>query len=188
MSGIIRSSRITSTSFSRTSLRHCAPEFASIGTKPSRCTWRTRIEAVSGSSSTTIMWAGRSGWSMLLLHKASSFVFVVQTTGSDHAAAPELGGKRGPLEAQQPRCGLLVAAGLLQRLVDQSSFQIAHQILQVDPALGQTHGNLDYRRAGLGNQAGRQNCRVDDGILAQDRQPLDHILQFPNVTGPVVGP
>ena len=136
ISGIIRSSRITSTGFSRASCRHSAPEMASIATKPSRCRWRARIETVSGSSSTTMICGSLAGCSTIPDH-CLTIRRSVRAGRRNHAAAPQLGGKGGALEPQQAGRRLLVAAGLLERLVDHAALEFAHDRVEIDAVLAE---------------------------------------------------
>src|ERR1700722_12576326 len=175
---------MTSMRCSWTRRRHSAPEIASIAPKPSRCRWRARIDTVSGSSSTTIICGIRLASSIF----PSSLFHLVLSARRKHAATPQFGGKGGALEPQQFGRRLLVAAGLLQRLIDHSPFELAHERVEINP-IGPDRG----RDARLGEPAAadqiwRQQGSVDYRVLAHDNQALDHVHQFTYVARPIVGP
>jgi len=107
---------------------------------------------------------------------ASRFVVPARAGRRDHAAAPQLGGKGRPLEPQQARRRLFVAAGLAQGLVNHAALKLAHDRVEIDAAFGQGCGNMILGGPRGGHHARRQQLGIDYLALAHDRQPFDHIL------------
>src|SRR5207245_3465355 len=98
--------------------------------------------------------------------------------GLVHVAAPaaaELRHQGGALESEEARCGLLVALGAAQGLLDQAVLELLDRAVEIEAVLAE-RGSRNLLLGDEGADAGRQVLDRDVAVLGEDDQALEQVL------------
>src|SRR5262249_17720198 len=121
--------------------------------------------------------------------RARSFgdLLLLVLDGVGALAATELRYERRPLQAEQPRRGLLVPLRPPERFPDEPGLELLPRRVEVETFLAERRAR-DLLLGDEGADAGREMLDADLAVLGEDHETLEQVLQLAHVAGPVVLP